>query len=118
MSEPLINELLKYITTKLDDVDINSKKIDINPKDFSGNTALHLAVRDGKSFMVKAFVGHGANVHIKNLMGNKPIDLLSNHKKETNTEIHSILKKEMEKTAEPSYIYLYVTRFFNQCNQQ
>lgn len=101
--EDTVNELLKYITTEL--------RVNINSQDISGNTALHLAARDGKSFMVEALVRHGANVHIRNL-GHKPLDLLketeirnakriipewSNRNKEDNIAIYSTLKKAMLK---------------------
>ncbi len=44
--------------------DLSEKNIDVNLKDFSGNSALHYAVRSGMVDIVKLLIDKGANVNI------------------------------------------------------
>ena len=49
---------------------------DINAKDKSGCTPLHLAISEGNTYLVEQLVGYGADLNIKEESGCTPLNAL------------------------------------------
>jgi hypothetical protein len=74
---------------------------DLNTKNRFGNTALHIATKNGYLDIVKLLLGHGASKKIYNDDGKAPVDLIPNLSWDSSKEFRNLLEIKKRKRLTP-----------------
>lgn len=80
-TDKILRPLLMHQAASIGDInalsELDSKHLYIDSVDYQGKTCLHIAIMNGKYEAVKWLLKHGANVHVRDGLGNNSVSYFS-----------------------------------------